>query len=197
MASISLPNLDPSSSLEEVPRLVGKLDANGIASLEADETIANGQSPRRPPRSLKVALDAVAPANGKSGETTPDSEEDYDKMQHDPLTVVVGGKGGGFDGARGGEASHTGLKQGLDAGQSKSRRSQSTPPHLTSIPVTLKKADQKGQYYLIADDAELKEILKMGFERVCLSNNTLFPCQADGCWRTVQCFPRGGRSSVT
>jgi hypothetical protein len=167
--------MDSSSSLEEAPRLVGKLDATGIASLEADETFANGRSPEGPPRSLKVALDAAALVNGRSGETTPDStsEEDYDKLQHDPLTVVVGGKGGGFSGDRGGGASPTGLNKGLGAGRHTSRRSQSTPPHLTSIPITLKKADQKGQYYLIADDIELKEILKMGFERVCCINKIL------------------------
>jgi hypothetical protein len=199
MASISLPHLDSSSSLEEVPSFVGKLATNGIANLEPDETVVNGLVPGGPPRSLKVALDAVALPNGKSGETTPDSasEEDYDKLQHDPLTVVVGGKGGGFAENRDGGASYTGLNKRLDAGQRTSRRSQSTPPHLKSIPVTLRKADQKGQYYLIADDTELKEILKMGFERACTTNYGLSLCLTDCRRRTLECFQKGGRSSVT
>jgi hypothetical protein len=168
MASTSIPLLDPVSSPDRAPRLVGKLDASGIASFEADETASNGHSLRAPPRSLKVALDAAALVSGHSGETTPDSfsDEDYDKLQHDPLTVVAGGKGGGFSYDRDGEVSHIEPNKVPETGLHKSRRSRSTPPNLTSIPVTLKKADQKGQYYLIADDAELKEILKMGFERV-------------------------------
>lgn len=176
MASTQLSHLDLTSSLEEAPRLVGKLDAAGIASLEADETISNGRSSGGLPRSLKAALDAVALINGNSGEATPESasEEDYDKLQHDPLTVVVGGKGGGFNRERGGESGNAELRKLLDAGQHISRRDRSTPPNLTSIPITLKKAHQKGQYYLIADDAELKEILKVGFERVCSADARLY-----------------------
>jgi hypothetical protein len=175
MASTSLPLLDPVSSLDKTPRLVGKLDARGIASLEADEMASNGHSPEARPRSLKVALDAAALANGHSGVTTPDStsEEDYDKLQHDPLTVVAGGKGGGFSHDQHDGTSYIEPNQEPETGLHKSRRSLSTPPNLTSIPVTLKKADQKGQYYLIADDAELKEILKIGFERVRSINTAL------------------------
>ena len=175
MASKSLPLLDPVSSLEKTPRLVGKLNASGIASFEADETASNGRSPGAPLGSLKVALDAAALANGPSGATTPDSasEEDYDKLQPDPLTVVAGGKGGGFSHDQESGASHIEPSKEPEIGLYKSRRSRSMPPNLTSIPVTLKKADQKGQYYLIADDAELKEILKMGFERVRSVNNAL------------------------
>jgi hypothetical protein len=175
MASTSLPLRDPVSSREKIPRLVGKLNASGIASFETDETASNGHSPGAPPRSLKVALDAAALANGHSGVTTPDStsEEDYDKLQHDPLTVLAGGKGGGFSLDQDDGASHIEPSTEPETGLHKSRRSRSTPPKLKSIPVTLKKADQKGQYYLIADDAELKEILKMGFERVRCINSAL------------------------
>jgi hypothetical protein len=168
MASTSSPLPDPELLSDTAPRLVGKLDANGIASLEADGIALNGKYPGIPARSLKVALDAAALANGHSGAATPDStsDEDYDKLQHDPLTVVAGGRGGGFTREGSGAAGSIERNKGPENGQQKSRRSRSTPPNLTSIPVTLKKADQKGQYYLIADDAELKEILKMGFERV-------------------------------
>jgi hypothetical protein len=156
MASTSLPLPNPAP-------LVGKLDASRIASFEADETASDGHFSEAPPRSLKVALDAAALANGHSGVTTPDStsEEDYDKLQPDPLTIVAGGKGGGFNYDQHDGTNHNGPSQEPEAGLQMSRRGRST-----SIPVTLKKADQKGQYYLIADDAELKEILKMGFERV-------------------------------
>jgi hypothetical protein len=176
MASTSSPLPDPELLSDGAPRLVGKLDANGIASLEADAAIAlNGKYPGVPARSLKVALDAAALANGRSGSATPDSasDEDYDKLQHDPLTVVAGGRGGGFTRESNGAASSIERNKGPENGQQKSRRSRSTPPNLMSIPVTLKKADQKGQYYLIADDAELKEILKMGFERVHSINRVM------------------------
>ncbi len=168
MASNSLPILGPASSSDDAPRLLGKLDATGIASLEDDELASNGHYQRVPARSLKVALDAAALVNGHSETTTPDSasDEDYDKLQHDSFTVVAGGRGGGFSHDSGDAASHNEPNKKLESGQHKPRRSRSTPPNLKSIPVTLKRADQKGQYYLIADDAELKEILKMGFERV-------------------------------
>jgi len=170
MASTSLLPLGPDSSRDKTPRLVGKLDASGIAGFEADETASNGHSPKAPPRSLKVALDAAALANSHSGATTPGStsEEDYDKLQHDPLTVVAGGKGGGFSHDQHDVTSYIEPNQEPETGIHKSIRSRST-----SIPVTLKKADQKGQYYLIADDAELKEILKMGYERVRSTNTAL------------------------
>jgi hypothetical protein len=176
MASISSPLLEPVSLSGTAPRLVGKLNASGIASLEADETSSNGDYSGAPARSLKVALDAAALVNGHSGTATPESasDEDYDKLQHDPLAVVAGGKGGGFSRDGGDVVNYIEPNRETANGQHKSRRSRSTPPNLTSIPVTLKKADQKGQYYLIADDVELKEILKMGFERVRCIKSFLF-----------------------
>lgn len=155
------------------PRITGKLDANGIASFEVDEFASQGNSSGiTPPRSLKAALDGVKDARRNSGGTTPDSasEEDYDTLEHDPLTVIAGGKGGGFshDGhVKGGREGPT-AEDGSDLQML--RRSKPDPPKLKSIPITLKKADQKGQYYLIAEDVELREILKRTVERVGCAN---------------------------
>lgn len=157
------------SSLVRTPHITGKLDANGIASFEVDKFASHGQSSgTAPPRSLKTALDGAKDARRNSGGNTPDSasEEDYDTLEHDPLAVIVGGKGGGFD-----RNSH--LKDSRDGPNAEdgsdlqtSRRSKPIPPKLKSIPITLKKADQKGQYYLIAEDVELREILKRTVEKV-------------------------------
>jgi hypothetical protein len=155
------------------PRITGKLDANGIASFEVDEFASHGQSSgTAPPQSLKAALDGARDARRNGGGNTPDSasEEDYDTLEPDPLAVIVGGKGGGFhrDGRIKDSREGPNAEDGSDL--QTSRRSKPIPPKLKSIPITLKKADQKGRYYLIAEDAELREILKGTVERVGSAN---------------------------
>lgn len=161
------------SSPVRTPRITGKLDTNGIASFEVDEFASNGQSTATvPPRSLKAALDGAKDGRRNSRGNTPDSasEEDYDTLEHDPLTVIVGGKGGGFsrDAHVKDSREGSGAEDGPDL--QPSRRRKPVPPKLTSIPITLKKTDQKGQYYLIAEDVELREILKRTVERVGRAN---------------------------
>ena len=156
-----------SSSIDKVPQLVGQLNSDGIASLEADHTYTQ---PRRsePARSMKMALGAV---DGSRRNSSADSisesasEEDYDALRHDPMAVVAGGKGGGFEGATSGPAVET---NGSKAYQSLKVPSNSRPgpPRLKSIPVTLNKLKEKGRYILTADDDALREILKTGIERV-------------------------------
>lgn len=161
------------SSPVRTPRITGKLDANGIASFEVDEFASHGQSSGIvPPRSLKAALDGAKNARRNSGGNTPDSasEEDYDTLEHDPLTVIAGGKGGGFGHDGHGKGGREGPNAEDESDLQTSRRSKPIPPKLKSIPITLKKADQKGQYYLIAEDVELREILKRTVERVGRAN---------------------------
>jgi sterol O-acyltransferase len=158
-----------SDSPVQVSSITGELDANGIATFEAGESISREQPTRAAPsRSLKDALDAAKNARHGSGGNTPESasEEDYDALQHDPLTVIIGGKGGGFDrdGLLTGRYEGTAVESRPDLQTPK--RSTATPLKLKSIPITLKKADQKGQYFLIAEDIELREILKRTVEKV-------------------------------
>jgi sterol O-acyltransferase len=156
-----------SSSLDKVPQLVGQLNSEGIASLEADHTYTQ---PRRsePPRSLKIALDAVdGSRRNSSADSTSESasEEDYDAFRHDPMAVVAGGKGGGFEGATNGTAAETNGSKTYESLKVPSNL-RPGPARLKSIPVTLNKLKEKGRYILTADDDALREILSTGIERV-------------------------------
>jgi hypothetical protein len=161
------PISDRALSLDEAPQLVGKI---GIARFEVNEneSAIKGQSNRSSPRSLKAALDTAAQNRRSGGQSTPDStsEEDYDKLQHDPLTVIAGDEGGGYGHIQHSGAYRSGINQELETEQPTSKRDQQMSSELKSIPITLKKADQNGQYYLVAHDLELGEILKIGVERV-------------------------------
>lgn len=157
-----------SSSLDKAPQLVGQLNSDGIANLEEDTTYVSPTSAGAP-RSLKAALESVADSRGSTNgfdtasETA--SEEDYDALKHDPSAVVAGGKGGGFVAeAHGAKTIDSGKTyEGLKTPSSKSRPG---PARLKSIPVTLNKLKEHGRYVLTADDDALREILKVGIERV-------------------------------
>ena len=154
-----------SSSIDKVPQLVGQLNSEGIASLEADPTYA--PRTRSSPRSLKIALDAAAEHSRRdnTGDTTSEtSEEDYDAIRHDPMAVVAGGKGGGYEGNENIPPETNGSKKY----ESLKVPSNSRPSalRLKSIPVTLNKLKEKGRYILTADDDALREILRTGIERV-------------------------------
>lgn len=137
-------------------------------------------SPPNPPRSLKTALDAVAGEKHSSNDTASEtSEEDYDTLRHDPATVVGGGKGGGYteDEKSRINTSESGSRDIVNGNGYKSYESLKGPsrtrpntPRLKSIPVTLNKLKEKGKYILTADDEALKEILKTGLERVCVTS---------------------------
>ncbi len=152
------------SSIDRVPQLVGQLNSEGIASLQADHTYTQ---PRRSehPRSLKVALDTVggsrrnSPADSVSESA---SEEDYDTFRHDPMAVVADGEGGGFEN---GTAAETNGSKTYESLKSPSN-SRPSPARLKSIPVTLNKLKEKGRYILTADDDALRQILMSGIERV-------------------------------
>jgi sterol O-acyltransferase len=116
------------------------------------------------PRALKMALEAVANGSQRSPYASSDaSEEDYDSLKHDPLAIIGGAKGGGFV--------SSGVPSPPDVGNKKqpletSSNSRPTPTRLKSIPITLNKLEERGRYVLTADDEAVKEILKLGIERV-------------------------------
>lgn len=149
-------------SFENAQQLVGELEPNGLATLSIDKSSSS-------PKSMKVALEAVAKGESNSDTASTASEEDYDNLKHDPLAVVAGGKGGGFDG----KASETSpviaekVYQDIKAPNGK-KSTRPAAQRMQSIPITLKKSEIKGKYFLVADEKELKGILKMGAARVRL-----------------------------
>jgi sterol O-acyltransferase len=158
----------PSSVLNELSPLDGQLNSDGIASLKFDSNPSMPVEDR--PRSMKIALDSIATQDsGTDSETA--SEEDYDLLKHDPTAVIIGGRGGGFNGEGGLrqrklEETKEKVYEGLKAEAESKTHSRSRAPSLKSIPITLKKSDQKGKYLLTADDQELSEILRIGLEKV-------------------------------
>ena len=158
-----------SSSLDNAPQLVGELNSDRIANLREDTAYASSANTRAP-RSLKAALEAVTglgrSTNGSDAASETASEEDYDAMRHDPSAVVAGAKGGGFtNGAKTPDIEKT--YEEFNAPSSK--KSRPGPLRLKSISVTLNKLKEHGRYVLTADDDALKEILKVGIERVRIS----------------------------
>ena len=150
----------PTTSVDAATQFIGQLDEDGIANLEEDPTHTK-RDPSRPTRSLKAVLvgtdsDQTGADNGS--EST--SEEDYDSLKHDPLTVVSGGRGGGY-----GEIDDLDTRQKSYEEIRPSSGSRPNVPRRKSIPIKLNKLEEKGQYLLTADDAALTEILKIGLER--------------------------------
>lgn len=164
--------LSRSSSIDSEPQLVGKLNSDGIASLEIDRTfrkLNRGELPR----SMKAALNGNGKAEMRRDSSASDSlasdasEENYDELKHDPTTVIVGAKGGGFV-AEASDSSAVALKGKIYEDIKSSSKSRPGPTRLKSIPVTLNKLKEKGRYILTADDESLREILKARMERVSL-----------------------------
>jgi len=154
------------SRLDKAPQLVGQLNSDGTTSLEEDNGY-KAPAQMKAQRSLKVALEA---AGRKDSDTASNSgsEEDYDALKQEPGTVLLGGRRGGFmedssDETRTSETSTT--EKSYEA--IKPSKTRPMPPRLKSIPITLNKLQDNGRYVLTADDEALKEILKLGIERVC------------------------------
>jgi len=144
---------------DAIPPSTGNLD--GVDNL--GEISASTRTPSEPPRSLKAALDAVTNLRRSGSDTSSEaSEEDYDNLKHDSLAVVKGGRGGGYIAekestpvAMGNEKLYEGLK-------APSKKSRPKPSRL----FTLDKLKENGRYILTADDEAIREILKLGLERV-------------------------------
>lgn len=145
------------------------MDDDGTACLEPDSTFSP-KSRSEPPRSLKKALDAAADTRRGSltdGGSESQSEEDYDALKLDPNTIVKGGKGGGFE-ANGKGTTGASVETSFQEIKSSSLKPRPGAARLKSIPVTLNKLQEKGRYILTADDDALREILRIGIERVRL-----------------------------
>lgn len=160
-----------SSSIDSQPQLVGKLNSDGIATLEVDTTFTKLNRGELP-RSMKAALNGNRKAEMRRDSSASDSlasdasEENYDELKHDPTTVIVGAKGGGFVAEM--SDSSTEAQKGKKTYQDvkSSSKSRPGPTRLKSIPVTLNRLREKGKYILTADDESLRDILKAGMERV-------------------------------
>ena len=124
---------------------------------------------------MKAALDGALDEKDGSVDTMSEtSEEDYDALRHDPGAVVTGGKGGGFVAETDNKTPDASGKILYEKIKVESN-SMSGPARLKSIPVTLNKLKEKGRYILTADDEALRDILRVGIERVCFfpSENTV------------------------
>ena len=155
------------TSMDTATQLVGKLSDDSIVKLEKDTTTYTKGSSSPRTRSLKAVLDGGTYSSQHGTDTGPEStsEEDYDSLEHDPLAVVSGGRGGGY--GKIDELKTTKAYEEL--------RTPGSSPNTTrrkSIPVKLNKLEEKGQYLLTADDAALTEILKIGLEREKNSGST-------------------------
>lgn len=148
-----------------------------------------------PPRSLKAAFDAAAAAQNSSGVssgTESASEEDYDVLKQDPLALInQGGRDNGISNAKS-TSSPLGAQE-----SNTTTRSRPDPMRAKNIPITISKLNEKGKYILTADDKDLKEILRLGLERVNLA--FLFTDRSLMIHRKTTHLRRrrGGGSSVT
>jgi len=149
-------------SIDKPPQLIAKLGGEDIAKLQEDITYTKGDGHTR---SLEAVLDGgtYLSQNGTDTGSESTSEEDYDSLKHDPLTVVSGGKGGGF-----GKSVESERPDSYEENRGSST-SQPNQSRRKSIPIKLNKLQKEGRYLLTADDAALTEILKTGLER---ENNT-------------------------
>lgn len=151
------------SSLDQSGRLKESVGANGISDLEVQMDNTPSTSPTtEQPRSMRVALSAIASRDSFDSST---SEEDYDQLKHDPETVMAGSHGGGFGGS-GGLRKQKFKEEVVFEALNPRTEQRPKPQRLRSIPITLKESDQKGRYILTADDFELREILRIGEEKV-------------------------------
>jgi len=148
------------TSIDIAPQLVGKLCEDGTAQLEQDTIYTKGNSSRHS-QSLKDVLEGSTHSsqNGSDNGSESTSEEDYDSLKHDPLTVVSGGRGGGYE-----NVDELNKPKSYEEIRTSSG-SPSSPTRRKSIPIKLNKLEEDGRYMLTADDAALTEILKTGLER--------------------------------
>lgn len=151
-------------SSDNIPQLVGHNDENGNPNLPNPSA-----KTAEPPRSLKKAIDGAAESRravSSDGGSESQSEEDYDALKHDPTAMVAGGRGGGFaEELNGKEVVNRTVEKSFEEIKSSSK-SRPGATRLKSIPITLNRLKEKGRYILTADDDALREILRIGIERV-------------------------------
>lgn len=97
---------------------------------------------------------------------TSDSMENYDDLELDPQTMVANSRKSMDESMR-----PAGRPSSSRGGDTKLQRRESEPVgdfkmhKRNSIQIRLEKTDRKGRYVLLADDPEIKEILRKGIER--------------------------------
>ena len=135
--------LSTASSFEGASHLIGELTADGTASLRRDDLSLNGNSGRSGLDSLDSGVSSEESVHGELDGLVPvpaaDSESGVLRSNH--YNNISKGHYGDTD--------HT---------KSKTGRRQ-------SLAIRLEKTDQTGRYQLTAEDPELRNLLKQGFER--------------------------------
>ncbi|KAK5168713.1 Sterol O-acyltransferase 2 (Sterol-ester synthase 2) [Saxophila tyrrhenica] len=141
---------------EEIPNPFERLQPNGADKGNGAVLHPNGTG--------SEATDFVSGGAQESATDDGDTSEDYDDMQLDPQTMVANSRKS-MD-----EAYRPAGRPYSSQGESKKRR-ESEPvsdfmlQKRNSIQIRLEKTDRKGRYVLLADDPEIKEILRKGIER--------------------------------
>ncbi|KAF2722377.1 acyl-CoA/sterol acyltransferase [Polychaeton citri CBS 116435] len=128
-------------------------DAGAQAS--QDYTITESQSQSQSPE--RTASDSCD-----------DTIEDYDDLELDPDTLVANSRKSLHDDFRPSEGSLKGMREkGYPASTEAKPISNGRPkgPRRRSIQIRLEKTDRKGHYVIVADDPEIREVLRKGIER--------------------------------
>lgn len=145
--------------------LIGRLDADGAASLQVDSSISSPTSLNGGERisAMKAALrDATnSTGNNSSADSETPSDEDYDTLTPDHEAILPNGADKSSHSVSEVPQEEHEAYEALMAGNNRPAMKR-----MRSIPIILKKADKKGRYLLKADDVELRRLLKMGMERV-------------------------------
>ncbi|KAI9836851.1 MAG: hypothetical protein M1819_001016 [Sarea resinae] len=179
------PASDSDESFDGASSLVGTFTTDGTAALTPGSL--DGQQdkdhsvPANPHTTFAVPVrrvdDLRSKYNTSSQSISSSSEEDYDTLQPDPSAMIAGSKGGGAEASEGGsdlrrnswspgEVKDEQPKSSLDSSSKAASSETSRPPleRQRSVKVKLEKTDRKGRYILVADDRELREVLREGLE---------------------------------
>lgn len=162
------------TDFEEAPRLKGHLNSNGISRLEIDTS----ESSRAGLNSLRTAIQVSANSSSGESETASSPSDQGDIEDYDTLRTMAHNSNRAEKRSYDGDETlekvnnprHSELKKGVTKPAFKKMK---------SIPVILKKSDQEGKYFLRADDAEIRKLLKMGIERVQEHLEIHIRCYAD------------------
>lgn len=162
------PQLQHQDTLD-APQLVGKLGRNSVAELQPElvssslgHSKGNGDGKHGTPQQNGVgSQDFAARSKSDSAATSVDSDdtiEDYDDIQLDPDTLIANTRASL-------DEPHEFRTEDGESNGTRRRSSMAKANRRRSIQIKLQKTDRKGQYTLTADDPEISDILKKGFER--------------------------------
>lgn len=135
-------------SSDKSSQLIGNVNSDGTATLGADGTafinLTDSRSNHFPTAASDILTSKSASESG--------NEEDYDSLQQTSTAVLQ-------------QATGDGLEE-VSRGQKDNLAVRPAPTRLRSIPIVLDRLEEKGKYVLTADKNAIREILKMGLERV-------------------------------